>query len=98
VTDRPDSSTTITAENTPLEFPCEFPIKAMVRSSERARIEVLDVVAGHVSFDPERDVRRRASRNGRFESVTISVRVESRQQLERIYIDVRKLDAVVMML
>jgi putative lipoic acid-binding regulatory protein len=98
VIDRLDSSGTITSENTPLEFPCEFPIKAMVRSSAEARAEVLEVVAGHVSFDPELDVRRRASRNGRFESVTISVRVDSRQQLERIYIDVRKLDAVVMML
>ncbi|OAB61906.1 hypothetical protein AY599_07100 [Leptolyngbya valderiana BDU 20041] len=88
----------MTAENTPLEFPCHFPIKAMVRASDQARAEVLDVVSSHVGFDPERDVRRRASRNGRFESVTISVRVESRQQLERIYIDVRKLDAVLMML
>ncbi len=93
-----DSSRQITAENTPLEFPCEFPIKAMLQSCDQARASVLEVVSGHVSFDPEQDVRCRPSRNGRFESVTISVRVESREQLERIYVDVRKIDAVVMML
>lgn len=93
-----DSSNSITAENTPLEFPCIFPIKVMMRSSAQARDEVLETVNSHVKFDSARDVRRRPSRNGRFESVTITVHVESRAQLEQIYMDVRRLDAVVMTL
>ncbi|AKS40623.1 YbeD family protein [Wenzhouxiangella marina] len=89
---------TITSENTPLEFPCDFPIKAMIRTSEAARDAVLSVVEEHVEIHRGRDVRSRASRNGRYESLTISVRVDSRDQLERIYADVRALDAVLMML
>lgn len=95
---RLDSSTSITAENTPLDFPCVFPIKVMLISSDTARKEVLETVSAHVEFDPSGDVRQRPSRNGRYESVTISVRVQSREQLERIYGDVRRLDAVVMTL
>lgn len=98
MTRRLDSSNSITAENTPLEFPCVFPIKVMMISSNQGREEVFEVVASHVEFDPDRDVRQRPSRSGRYESVTISVRVESREQLERIYVDVRRLDVVVMTL
>jgi len=98
VTKRLDSSNSITAENTPLDFPCEFPIKAMVHSTEQARSAVFGAVAEHVSFDVDNDVRRRPSRNGRFESITISVKVESRGQLERIYGDIRSLDVVLMTL
>jgi putative lipoic acid-binding regulatory protein len=95
---RLDSSNSITAENTPLEFPCVFPVKVMLISSDGARRDALETVSAHVGFDAERDVRRRASRNGRYESVTISVRVESREQLEGIYRDLRRLEAVVMTL
>jgi len=98
MTKRLDSSTSITAENTPLEFPCVFPIKVMMMRSDRAREEVLETVSAHVEFDPAGDVRQRPSRTGRYESVTISVRVDSREQLESIYGDVRRLDAVVMTL
>jgi len=70
----------------------------MMLSSDEARKAVLSTVSSHVAFDPEHDVRQRPSRSGRYESVTISLRVASREQLERIYIDVKKLDAVVMTL
>jgi len=95
---RLDSSNSITAENTPLEFPCLFSIKVMMISSNEAREEVFEAVSAHVEFDLASDVRQRPSRNGRYESVTISVRADSREQLERIYMDVRQLDAVVMTL
>ncbi len=95
---RLDSSNSITAENTPLEFPCIFPIKVMMLSSDQAREDVLSTVSNHVGFDPQRDVRQRPSRSGRYESVTITVQVESREQLERIYLDVKGIDAVVMTL
>lgn len=81
-----------------LDFPCAFPIKAMVRSAPAARQAVLSEVARHVRFDPDADVRYRPSRNGRYESITITVQVESRDQLESLYQALRQLDVVKMML
>jgi len=81
-----------------LEFPCAFPIKAMVESGPAARAAVLAELARQVRFDPASDVRVRPSRNGRFESITITVQVESRDQLESLYQALRQLDVVKMML
>ncbi len=88
----------INADNSPLDFPCDYPIKAMVRAGTQAHDQVFSIVERHVRFDREEDVRVRDSRNGRFQSLTLAVRVTSRDQLERIYSDLRALDAVLMML
>lgn len=81
-----------------LSFPCLYPVKAMIRSGEAARQQVLALASQHAPFDPQQDVRTRPSRNGRFESLTITVSVDSREQLERLYTELRALDAVVMTL
>lgn len=81
-----------------LEFPCAFPVKVMVENGPSSRREVLDLAARHASFSRSRDVRYRASRNGRFESITINIRAESRQQLEALYRALNDLDVVKMML
>jgi putative lipoic acid-binding regulatory protein len=81
-----------------LEFPCAYPIKAMVRTSAEARRAVLSAVARHSDFSHREDVRVRPSRNGRFESITVTIQAASRAHLEAVYEDVRALDAVVMTL
>jgi len=91
----PDS---INADNTPLEFPCRYPVKALVRHAPSARQEVLAVVGAHVEFCPQSDVRSRLSSNQRYQSITVTVTASSRQMLERIYAELRRLDAVVMTL
>ncbi len=84
--------------DSPLEFPCRYPVKAMVRTSAAARTAVLGAVARHSPFSHARDVRIRPSRNGQFESITVTITAVSREHLERIYAEVRALDAVLMML
>jgi uncharacterized protein len=81
-----------------LEFPCRFPIKAMVRTSAQARTAVLTAISRHTEFCHRDDVRVRPSRNGRFESITVTVTAHSREHLEGIYAEVRGLDVVVMTL
>lgn len=81
-----------------LEFPCRYPVKAMTRSHDHAVGRVVDAVAAS-GVEPERDsVAIRPSRNGRFQSVTVVVRAESREQLEDAYQRLRRLDVVVMTL
>jgi uncharacterized protein len=84
--------------DTGLEFPCRYPVKAMVRTSAEARTAVLTAVSRHTEFCHRDDVRVRPSRNGRFESITVTVNASSREHLESIYAEVRSLDVVVMTL
>lgn len=81
-----------------LEFPCRYPLKAMVRTGAEARTAVLSAISRHTEFCHRDDVRVRPSRNGRFESITVTVTATSREHLEGIYAEVRKLEVVVMML
>ncbi len=84
--------------DSPLEFPCRYPVKAMVYSSGQARRAVLEAISEHGEFSEQDDVRTRPSRNGRYESITVTVTAHSREHLETIYAEVRALDDVVMML
>lgn len=83
---------------TGLEFPCDYPVKAMVRTGQGVQDQVLQAVRQHVSLSDAEPIRVRPSRNGRFESITVTVKAESRQQLEHVYGALRSLDVVVMML
>ncbi len=84
--------------DSPLEFPCRWPVKAMVRTDEAAMRNVLDAIGRHAELPDEDEVSVRPSRNGRFESITVLIEARSRSHLEAIYTEVRALDAVVMTL
>ncbi len=79
-----------------LTFPCRYPVKVMAESG--ARCAVLEVVRRHAGFSAAEDVRSRPSRKGRFESITVTVTVETRAQLQALYADLDRLEAVKMML
>jgi uncharacterized protein len=81
-----------------LEFPCRWPVKAMVRTGEEAMREVLGAIARHAELPDEGEVSVRPSRNGRFESITVPIEARSRSHLEAVYTELRALDAVVMTL
>ena len=68
-----------------LSFPCRFPIKVM-----GAHADGFVAAVAHVAraFDPgfdETTIEVRASRNGRYLGLTLSVHVTSRQQLDELY-------------
>ena len=71
-------------ESKGLEFPCTYPIKAMGKSGAGLDKLVLTIVSRHVTV-PDDAVRSRPSKGGRYESITVTVEVESRSQLESIY-------------
>lgn len=81
-----------------LEFPCRYPVKAMTHTREQALDQVLAAIATlDVGVDHE-TVTIRPSRNGRFQSITVEVEVDSRPTLEAVYTRLRELDIVVMTL
>ncbi len=84
--------------HSPLEFPCRWPVKAMVAAGEDSLREVLGVIARHAELPDDRDVKIRPSRHGRYESITVVIEAQSRRHLEIIYTEIRALDAVKMTL
>lgn len=73
------------AEETLLEFPCDFPIKVMGATRDDFAQAVVEVVVGHASdFDPA-TVEMRPSKAGNYLSLTCTVRATSKAQLDALY-------------
>ena len=68
-----------------LEFPCEFPVKIMGRDTDAFRAAAVGIVETHAGPVSEAAVRSRASRDGNFHALTITIRATSRAQLDSIY-------------
>jgi len=85
-------------EESPLKFPCEFPIKAMGKSNCDLDIIVVEIVRRHAPDLTEAAVYTRDSSAGNYVSVTVRVNATSRQQLDAIYQDLVDCEAVIMAL
>ena len=68
-----------------LRFPCEFPIKVMGRAEPGFDSLVADIVRRHAPDLGEAAVVVRGSSGGRYVAVTLTIRAESRAQLDAIY-------------
>lgn len=68
----------------PFEFPCAFPIKAMGRAGEGLDLLVVEIVRRHAELAQE-EVKVRESRGGKWVSVTVVVQAQGRDQLDAIY-------------
>jgi len=68
-----------------LAFPCEFPIKVMGLTQAGYAQAVIDVVKRHApDFDPA-TLEMRSSREGKYLSLTCTIRAVSREQLDDLY-------------
>ena len=85
-------------EETLLEFPCRFPIKAMGRQNTGFEETVVAIIARHAELWPGESVRRNPSRAGKFVSVTAVVTATSKKQLDSIYNELTDCDDVLMAL
>jgi putative lipoic acid-binding regulatory protein len=68
-----------------LAFPCEFPIKIMGKTQAGFAQAVMEVVRRHApDYDPA-TLQMRPSREGRYLSLTCTIRAISREQLDALY-------------
>jgi uncharacterized protein len=74
-------------EETIMEFPCQFPIKAMGKAEDDFDILVVGIIRNHVTELSENAVKSRLSKEGKFMSITVTVQAESKQQLDNIYFE-----------
>lgn len=82
-------------QESPLKFPCEFPIKAMGRATPELEIAVLEIMRRHVPDLGEGAVRTRESRQGNYLSITVTIQARSREQLDAIYMDLTACEHIV---
>ncbi|SFD60043.1 hypothetical protein SAMN05660831_01950 [Thiohalospira halophila DSM 15071] len=85
-------------EETAFEFPCTFPLKVMGSHDEAFESEVLALVRDHVGEPGEEAIQRRASRNGRYLSLTVTFTATSKAQLDDLYRALNASDRVLMTL
>ena len=85
-------------DSSPLEFPCDFPIKVVGRSDTGFVALVRELVERHVPDLPAGAIRTRTSRNDKFISVTVTVTATSREQLDDIYMELSAHEDVMMVL
>ncbi|WP_432786169.1 hypothetical protein AAEX37_00282 [Oligella sp. MSHR50489EDL] len=77
--------TEISKEDSLIEYPCDFPIKVMsINHPEIIDILVPIILEHDPSFDHE-TIEVRESSKGNYVGLTVTVYVESREQLDNIY-------------
>ena len=85
-------------QDTLLEFPCEFHVKAIGLAENSFDLLVAELVSNHVENVLESAIESRESSNGKYLSVTITITATSKPQLDAIYQDLSDHKLVVMAL
>ncbi len=88
----------MTQETSLLEFPCDFPIKIMGETRDNFADAMLAVVRRHAPDFDAATMEMRASKGGRYLSLTCTVRATSQRQLDDLYRDITSHPMVVMAL
>jgi len=83
-----------------IEYPCDYNFKAMCRSDpdQGACDYIREIVDSKLGAGALLDVRSNVSRTGKFESVTFTIKLDSREHLESIYEFIAASERVVMTL
>jgi putative lipoic acid-binding regulatory protein len=85
-------------QESPLEFPCQFPIKAMGANSADFEAQVVSLVRKHCPDLGEGAVVSRDSKGGKYLAITVTVCATSREQLDNIYYELTACEQVLMAL
>ncbi|SMF97127.1 hypothetical protein SAMN02949497_4546 [Methylomagnum ishizawai] len=82
----------------PLQFPCEFPIKAFGLDNGGFTQLVAEIARRHAPGLDDEAVTSRPSKGGKYLSVTLLIQAENQAQLDAIYRDLSACAEVVMAL
>lgn len=86
------------ADESLLQFPCDFPIKIMGVGSPEFRRLVVELVSRHAPDLDETRVSVRDSRAGRYQSVTVVVNARDRAQVDALYLELSAHPGITMVL
>ncbi len=72
-------------EESPLTFPCQFPIKVMGLNTDTFESEIYMIANRHVDNLGEAAIKSRPSSSAKYLSVTVTFTATSREQLDNLY-------------
>jgi hypothetical protein len=82
-----------------IEFPCEYFIKVLMTADDDTRQLVVNTLDGHIeSFDFEAHVTTKPSKNGTFESMTVTFWAHSESHIMTMFEDLKTHPGVKMVL
>lgn len=85
-------------EQTLLEFPCDFPIKAMGKAASGFEARALEIVRRHAEDFKDENMRVVASSKGNYLSATFVIRATSKAQLDALYHELTACEDMLMVL
>ena len=89
---------TMEQKETLLEFPCDFPIKAMGKATSGFEARALEIVRRHITDFNDKNMRIVASGKGNYLSATFVVRATSKVQLDDLYRELTACEDMLMVL
>jgi putative lipoic acid-binding regulatory protein len=92
----PESATS--EQETLLEFPCKFPVKAMGLNEEGFEALVTGIVLSHAEMYLGEEVTLNTTSSGKYTSVTVTINALSKVQLDLIYQDLTDCEQVLVAL
>jgi putative lipoic acid-binding regulatory protein len=88
----------IKPEDSLIEYPCQFPVKAMGKHCDEFEITVLDIFRRHVPNLSEDCIKTRPSKGNKYLAITVTFEATSREQLDKIYQELSACELVSMAL
>ena len=73
------------ADDTLIEFPCDFPLKVMGKAEDGFAQAIVEVVVRHAPDFDAGNMEMRPSKAGNYLSLTCTVRATSKAQLDALY-------------
>lgn len=85
-------------KETLLTFPCDFTIKVFGLATDDFEAATLGIIHKHAPNLSGRTIQSNDSANGKYKALSITIHVESKEQLDRIYQDLSSSPQVLMAL
>ena len=81
-----------------LEFPCDFPIKVLGLADRGFDSLVVAIIRRHAGDLREGAIASKASRGGKYVSITVTIQAASREQVDRLYVELSSHERILMVL
>lgn len=87
----------INSQKSLLHFPCEFVIKIFGHATDEFELQVFTILRNHIDL-AENSIKTRKSKDGKYLALTITMPIDTREQLDKIYQELSKNPHVLMVL
>ncbi len=81
-----------------LTFPCDYPIKVMLRADAEPRVHVDAVMARHAGAAVTAAATERPSAQGNFSAVTYTIRARDPEHIAALFADLKDIQGVLLVL